>query len=69
MYVKIIPKREEYEPYLEDGCIQNSGIVDFRLFFRALKGEKEFERVKYALTEAIANTVNDFVKAFYLGEK
>jgi hypothetical protein len=69
MYIKIIPKRDGYEPYLEGGCTLNSGIVDFRLFFTGLRNKQDFEKIKYALTEAIANTVNDFGKAYDLGKR
>jgi hypothetical protein len=69
MLVTIEPKKIKYEPYLEDGCTLKSGIIDFRIFFTNLKNEDEFSRVRYALTEAIANTINDFEKAFTLGSR
>jgi hypothetical protein len=58
--IEIIPKKTEYEPYLEGGCELKSGIVDFRLKFSNNKDKHDFERLSYLITEAIANTVITF---------
>jgi hypothetical protein len=68
MRIEIIPKREKYEPYLGVGEYEpNSAAIEFHVIFHALKNKQEFERMKYALTEAVANTVRDFEKAVMIG--
>ena len=60
MLIKIEPLKQVYAPYLDDGVDMNRGIIDFRITLKAMKGEADFKRVSYLLTEAIANTVDMF---------
>jgi hypothetical protein len=65
MRIEIIPKGEKCNRYSEPG--EHEATIDFQLMFRGLKDNQDFNNVKYALTEAVTNTVRDFEKAFMLG--
>jgi hypothetical protein len=67
MRLEIIEKVNGYERYLDDGVTLNLGAVDFQLRIYGMKDKETYERTMYALTEAIANTMNDFQKAYTLG--
>jgi hypothetical protein len=69
MRIEIIPGREKYEPFLgPDKYEPKSATIEFRIMFHKLKDKQEFDNVRYALTEAIANTIRDFEKAFTIGQ-
>jgi len=61
--IEIEPKKQQWEPYLDDGCVLNRGIIDFRITLSAVYGEANFKKISYLLTEAIANAVLTFDKA------
>jgi hypothetical protein len=68
MRIEIIPMGIKYEPYTGVGKYeQKSAAIDFRLMFHGLKDKQDFENVQYALTEAVANAIRDFEKAFSIG--
>jgi hypothetical protein len=68
MRIEIIPSGEKYEPYTGVGKYEpKSAAIDFRIIFHGLKDKQDFENVKYTLTEAVANAIREFEKAFMLG--
>jgi hypothetical protein len=62
MRIEIIPKGERYNHYADDGKHEATQIM-----FHGLKDKQDFDEMKYALTEAVANTVRDFEKAVMIG--
>jgi hypothetical protein len=69
MRIEIIMEMEKYEPYFGTGKREpNSAIIGFQIKFYDLKDEKEFDSIKYALTESVSNTIRDFEKAVMIGQ-
>jgi hypothetical protein len=68
MRIEIIPQEVKYEPYTGvDKYEPKSAVIDFQLMFHDLQDKQDFENVQYALTEAVANAIRDFEKAFNMG--
>jgi len=64
VYIEIEPIKQQWQPYLENGVDPNRGIIDFRITLGAVNGEANFKKISYLLTEAIANAVLSFDRAF-----
>jgi hypothetical protein len=65
MRIEIIEKKEKFDHYADEG--KHEAVIDFQLMFHGLKDKQDFDDVKYALTEAVANAIRDFEKAFNIG--
>jgi len=62
--IEIEPKKQQWEPYLDDGIELKRGIIDFRITLNGVNGKSNFTKISYLLTEAVATAVLMFDKAF-----
>jgi hypothetical protein len=67
MRIEINMTKEKFERYAEPG--EHEATIDFQIVFHGLKDKQDFDNVKYALTEAVANAIRDFEKGFNIGRE
>jgi hypothetical protein len=65
MRIEIVENKEKFNHYADEG--KHEAVIDFQLMFHGLKDKQDFDAMKYALTEAVANAIRDFEKAFNIG--
>jgi hypothetical protein len=65
MRIEIVGNKEKFDQYADGG--KHEAAIDFQLMFHGLKDKQDFENMHYAITEAVANAVRDFEKAFNMG--